>query len=216
MGGRRRQAPGRLELIAEGEWAGWQRLWRRPVRGPRRALLLPRGRGRRGRLRLPRRAPHMNGGGFMHGGCLLTFADYALFIIGRERAGRHRLGDRLDERRVRRRRAARASLIEAPRRGGAGRRLDGLHARPGHHRRAAAAQLLGHREKDPAALEQPMTARSPSSTSRPSPWTAARRPQGVRDTLEVAKAGRAAWLQALLGGRAPFDPAPVQRLAGDR
>ena len=27
---------------------------------------------------------HMNGSGFMHGGCLLTFADYALFIIGRE------------------------------------------------------------------------------------------------------------------------------------
>ena len=25
---------------------------------------------------------HMNGGGFMHGGCLLTFADYALFCIG--------------------------------------------------------------------------------------------------------------------------------------
>ena len=24
---------------------------------------------------------HMNGGGFMHGGCLLTFADFALFAI---------------------------------------------------------------------------------------------------------------------------------------
>ncbi|WP_394728361.1 PaaI family thioesterase [Altererythrobacter sp. GH1-8] len=24
---------------------------------------------------------HMNGAGFMHGGCLLTFADYALFVI---------------------------------------------------------------------------------------------------------------------------------------
>ena len=27
---------------------------------------------------------HMNGGGFMHGGCMLTFADYALFVIGRK------------------------------------------------------------------------------------------------------------------------------------
>jgi acyl-coenzyme A thioesterase PaaI-like protein len=27
-------------------------------------------------------AKHMNGGGFMHGGCLMTFADYALFAIG--------------------------------------------------------------------------------------------------------------------------------------
>lgn len=25
---------------------------------------------------------HMNGGGFMHGGCLLTFADFSLFAIG--------------------------------------------------------------------------------------------------------------------------------------
>ena len=24
---------------------------------------------------------HMNGGGFMHGGCLMTFADFALFAI---------------------------------------------------------------------------------------------------------------------------------------
>jgi acyl-coenzyme A thioesterase PaaI-like protein len=25
---------------------------------------------------------HMNGGGHMHGGCMLTFADYSLFMIG--------------------------------------------------------------------------------------------------------------------------------------
>jgi uncharacterized protein (TIGR00369 family) len=25
---------------------------------------------------------HMNGGGHMHGGCIMTFADYALFMIG--------------------------------------------------------------------------------------------------------------------------------------
>lgn len=31
---------------------------------------------------------HMNGGGFMHGGCLMTFADFALFSIAhRELAG---------------------------------------------------------------------------------------------------------------------------------
>jgi acyl-coenzyme A thioesterase PaaI-like protein len=27
---------------------------------------------------------HMNGGGFMHGGCVMTFADFSLFVIGRE------------------------------------------------------------------------------------------------------------------------------------
>lgn len=30
---------------------------------------------------------HMNGGGFMHGGCMMTFADYALFCIGKEALG---------------------------------------------------------------------------------------------------------------------------------
>jgi acyl-coenzyme A thioesterase PaaI-like protein len=29
-------------------------------------------------------AKHMNGGGAMHGGCMLTFADFSLFAIGRE------------------------------------------------------------------------------------------------------------------------------------
>jgi uncharacterized protein (TIGR00369 family) len=32
---------------------------------------------------------HMNGGGFMHGGCLMTFADYAIFIIAREALAGH-------------------------------------------------------------------------------------------------------------------------------
>ena len=27
---------------------------------------------------------HMNGGLFMHGGCVMTFADFALFVIGRD------------------------------------------------------------------------------------------------------------------------------------
>lgn len=30
------------------------------------------------------RASHMNGGGFLHGGCLMTFADFALFSIATE------------------------------------------------------------------------------------------------------------------------------------
>ncbi|MBD2842012.1 PaaI family thioesterase [Erythrobacter rubeus] len=34
---------------------------------------------------------HMNGGGFMHGGCLLTFADFALFAIANDelKSGEH-------------------------------------------------------------------------------------------------------------------------------
>ena len=30
---------------------------------------------------------HMNGGGFMHGGCLMTFADFALFSIAHKEMG---------------------------------------------------------------------------------------------------------------------------------
>jgi len=32
---------------------------------------------------------HMNGGGFMHGGCLLTFADYSVFAIANDVIGGH-------------------------------------------------------------------------------------------------------------------------------
>ena len=45
---------------------------------------------------------HMNGGGFMHGGCLMTFADFALFAIAtKELEGNHAVtltlsGDFLD------------------------------------------------------------------------------------------------------------------------
>jgi acyl-coenzyme A thioesterase PaaI-like protein len=67
--------------ITEGPWAGWSLFEadafelhagpfynRRDARG--RAICAFRAEAR-----------HMNGGGFMHGGCLMTFADYALFAI---------------------------------------------------------------------------------------------------------------------------------------
>ena len=80
---RRRQGWG-VEKIVEGEWAGWKRrergdlyeglvgpfFWRRDETG---AL--------RGAFRAEKR--HMNGAGFMHGGCLMTFADFLLFMIAR-------------------------------------------------------------------------------------------------------------------------------------
>ena len=72
------------ELVTEGEWAGWKRR----VRGDSFEGLtgpfywrsdLP------GGLRMGFRAEqrHMNGGGFMHGGCTMTFADFCLFSIAR-------------------------------------------------------------------------------------------------------------------------------------
>jgi len=71
-------------LVEDGEWAGW-RYW---VGGdPYEDLSGPFywREEADGRVRCAFRAEkkHMNGGGFMHGGCMLTFADYALFVIGR-------------------------------------------------------------------------------------------------------------------------------------
>jgi len=99
-------------LVANGEWAGWQ-YWRgdafEDVAGPFYMKFDVSGRGRGAFRAEPR---HMNGGGFMHGGCLLTFADSAIFAIARpELAGHHAVtmnlaGDFLDSARV-------GELIEA-------------------------------------------------------------------------------------------------------
>jgi uncharacterized protein (TIGR00369 family) len=76
--------PGR-PLVGEGEWAGW-RLWNgsdpfEDLSGPYYSRQEP-----DGSVTCAFRAEkkHMNGGGFMHGGCMLTFADFCLFVCGRE------------------------------------------------------------------------------------------------------------------------------------
>ena len=72
-------------VVEEGEWAGWRYwvggdpyedlsgpfYWREEADGTMRCA-----------FRAEKK--HMNGGGFMHGGCMLTFADYSLFVIGRK------------------------------------------------------------------------------------------------------------------------------------
>ena len=70
--------------VTEGEWAGW-RIWSSDpfelFAGPFYAR-----KDDSGQMVCAFRAErrHMNGGGFMHGGCLLTFADYACFAIAEE------------------------------------------------------------------------------------------------------------------------------------
>ncbi|HWA62128.1 MAG TPA: PaaI family thioesterase [Caulobacteraceae bacterium] len=80
MDGGDAQTPWPRELITDGEWAGWT-IWssdpfelhagpfytKRDETGVVCAFKAER--------------KHMNGGGFMHGGCLMTFADYAIFAI---------------------------------------------------------------------------------------------------------------------------------------
>ena len=72
-------------LVEEGEWAGWS-CWRGT--DPFEDLIGPYyfREEADGRMRCVFRAEarHMNGGGFLHGGAVLAFIDYSLFIIARD------------------------------------------------------------------------------------------------------------------------------------
>jgi uncharacterized protein (TIGR00369 family) len=70
--------------VAEGEWAGWDCYDSDPfesLAGPFYSRSDETGR-RVCAFRAERK--HMNGGGSMHGGCMATFADYALFMIAKK------------------------------------------------------------------------------------------------------------------------------------
>lgn len=68
-------------LLTEGDWAGWY-YWGDgdPFEAQSGPFYF---REEDGKIRCAFRAgkKHMNGGGFMHGGCMMTFADFALFAI---------------------------------------------------------------------------------------------------------------------------------------
>jgi acyl-coenzyme A thioesterase PaaI-like protein len=75
--------------IETGPWAGW-RTWPTDTfetgTGPFYSRTDEQGRIISRFIAEPR---HMNGGGFMHGGCLLTFADYSVFAIASDILGGH-------------------------------------------------------------------------------------------------------------------------------
>jgi uncharacterized protein (TIGR00369 family) len=84
MDGGDAQAPWTPIEIAEGEWAGW-RIWSGdPFELHSGPFYCRRGEDGRQICAFRAEEKHMNGGGFLHGGALLTFADYALFCIGDE------------------------------------------------------------------------------------------------------------------------------------
>lgn len=67
--------------INEGEWAGW-RNWGADAFEDANGPFVYREEPDGSILCAFRAEPkHMNGGGFMHGGCMMTFADYAMFCI---------------------------------------------------------------------------------------------------------------------------------------
>jgi len=75
----------KLTEVSEGEWAGW---FHYPGGDPFEDLAGPfyfreDADGRR-RCAFRAERKHMNGGGFMHGGCVMTFADFCLFVIAGE------------------------------------------------------------------------------------------------------------------------------------
>ncbi|MEO8926652.1 MAG: PaaI family thioesterase [Caulobacteraceae bacterium] len=84
MDGGDAQAPWTPIEITQGEWAGW-RIWSNDpyelLSGPFYCRGNPGGK-RTCAFRAEQK--HMNNSGAMHGGAMLTFADYALFCIGAE------------------------------------------------------------------------------------------------------------------------------------
>lgn len=73
------EIPNGPKLITEGEWAGWRSWTGDPFETQSGPYYFREEED--GSIRCAFRAErkHMNGGGFMHGGCMLTFADFALF-----------------------------------------------------------------------------------------------------------------------------------------
>jgi uncharacterized protein (TIGR00369 family) len=72
------------KLVTQGEWAGWL-FWEGDPYETQSGPFYYRQQDD-GTVRCAFRAEprHMNGGGFMHGGCVMTFADFALFSIAHE------------------------------------------------------------------------------------------------------------------------------------
>ena len=110
---------GQLSVMPDGEFAGW-RYWNGDPFETRSGPFYYR-REDDGTYTSAFRAEarHMNGGGFMHGGCLMTFADSALFTIAsRELAGGHGVtlsmtSDFLDAARVGQLMEARGRVVRA-------------------------------------------------------------------------------------------------------
>ena len=76
----------KLQTVTEGEWAGWSCY---PGGDPFEDLAGPfyfKADAGDGRPVCAFRAEkkHLNGGGFLHGGCVMTFADFSIFVIARD------------------------------------------------------------------------------------------------------------------------------------
>jgi uncharacterized protein (TIGR00369 family) len=76
--------PWRLHPVSDGEWAGWNTYETDPYETLAGPFYSRHDEGGRMVCAFRAERKHMNGGGFMHGGCMATFADYSLFAIAEE------------------------------------------------------------------------------------------------------------------------------------
>lgn len=69
-------------IVESGDWAGW-RTWSGldPFEDQSGPFYFREGEDGRVTTAFRAEKKHMNGGGFMHGGCMMTFADFSLFAI---------------------------------------------------------------------------------------------------------------------------------------
>lgn len=76
-------------LVEDGEWAGWYYWPGDPFEDRTGPFFMKMGDDGFGHCAFRAEPRHMNGAGAMHGGCLMTFADMALFAIARKEMDGH-------------------------------------------------------------------------------------------------------------------------------
>lgn len=72
------------KAIETGEWAGWTLFTGDPFEAHAGPFYFRIEADGRPVCAMRAEQQHMNGGGFMHGGAIMTFADYCLFVIARD------------------------------------------------------------------------------------------------------------------------------------
>ena len=82
MDGGDAESPWKPQPVTEGAWTGWKRYDTDPFENLAGPFYARRDPATDEMVCAFRAEPkHMNGGGHMHGGCMVTFADYAIFMI---------------------------------------------------------------------------------------------------------------------------------------
>ncbi len=83
MAADREDGYGPMTPVTQGEWTGWNQWGRDPFEALTGPYYCRYGEAGAPRTALRAEDRHMNGGGFMHGGALMTFADYTAFFIAK-------------------------------------------------------------------------------------------------------------------------------------